>query len=122
MALKPEQLVAIGFLSQPNRTGKTMEEIAQECGVTRATLYNWLNNDEFDAELRKQTKRNVSKLIPDVVDAMYRASVEDKNAASAKLLLTMSEMLTDKVEVETKDSGKVPDVEELKRLLADDSE
>jgi predicted transcriptional regulator len=119
MALRPEQLVAIGYLSQPNKGGKTMNEIAAECGVSRQAVYKWTQDDEFDAELRRQTKRNVSKLVPDVVNAMYDASVADKNAAAAKLILTMAEMLTDKVEVDTKGSDKTPSIDELKRLIAD---
>lgn len=34
--------------------GKSMTDIAKICGVGRATLYNWLDNKEFKAELDKQ--------------------------------------------------------------------
>lgn len=34
--------------------GKSMTDIAKICGVGRATLYNWLDNKEFKAELEKQ--------------------------------------------------------------------
>lgn len=117
MTLKPEQLIAIGYLSQPNKGGKTIAEIAKECGVTERTIYNWLNDDEFDEELRRQTKKNVSRLIPDVVSAMKETAVKDGNAAAAKLLLQMAGMLTDKIEVETKGNGKIPDIDELKRMI-----
>lgn len=117
--LTPEQKVAIGYLSQPKRGGKTMDEIAKECKVSRQTLYDWMRQPDFDAELRRQTARNVSKLVPDVLDAMYETSLVDKNAAAAKLILQVAGMLTDKLEVETKNTTEVPDLEELKRMVAE---
>ncbi|MCG5252610.1 phBC6A51 family helix-turn-helix protein [Brevibacillus agri] len=117
--LTPEQKVAIGYLSQPKRGGKTMDEIAKECKVSRQTLYDWMRQSDFDAELRRQTARNVSKLVPDVLDAMYETSLVDKNAAAAKLILQVAGMLTDKLEVETKNTTEVPDLEELKRMVAE---
>ncbi|WP_338461576.1 phBC6A51 family helix-turn-helix protein [Brevibacillus borstelensis] len=117
--LTPEQKVAIGYLSQPKRGGKTMDEIAKECKVSRQTLYDWMRQPDFDAELRRQTARNVSKLVPDVLDAMYETSLVDKNAAAAKLILQVAGMLTDKLEVETKKTTEVPDLEELKRMVAE---
>lgn len=119
MALKPEQLVAIEYMSQPNNGGKTIIEIAKECGVTDRTIRNWVKDPEFDEELRKQTKMNVSKLVPDVIKAMYDTSVKEGNAAAAKLILTMAGMLTDKIEVESKGGDKAPDMAELKRMLSE---
>ncbi|MMZ68283.1 hypothetical protein D1872_309530 [compost metagenome] len=49
---------------------------------------------------------------------MARAAVEDRNAAAAKLLLTMTEMLTEKIDVTKTDSSAL-DREELERKLAD---
>jgi len=117
--LTPEQKVAIGYLSQPKRGGKTMEEIAKECNVSRQTLYDWTRQSYFDAELKRQTARNVSKLVPDVLDAMYETTLVDKNAAAAKLILQVAGMLTDKLEVETKSTTEVPDLDELKRMVAE---
>jgi predicted transcriptional regulator len=75
MALKPEQLIAIGYLSQPNNGGKTHEEIAKECGVTDRTIRNWI--------------------------------------------FTMAEMLTEKLEVDSKVKTDVPNVDELKRMISE---
>lgn len=96
-----------------------MEEIAKECNVSRQTLYDWTRQSYFDAELKRQTARNVSKLVPDVLDAMYETTLVDKNAAAAKLILQVAGMLTDKLEVETKSTTEVPDLDELKRMVAE---
>ncbi|HJV46634.1 MAG TPA: phBC6A51 family helix-turn-helix protein [Bacillota bacterium] len=100
--LKPEQLKAIFYLAQPNKGGKTMEQIAKECGVTVQTIYNWKNNDAFEAERVKQMLRNVLDDVPDVQKAMVNAAIKEGNAAAAKLIFQQAGMLTDKVEVETK--------------------
>ncbi|WP_276913159.1 phBC6A51 family helix-turn-helix protein [Aneurinibacillus aneurinilyticus] len=118
--LTTEQLTAIHYLSQPNKGGKTIEEIAKECGVSDRTVYRWMNDDTFDKELRRQAQRNVSKLVPDVVQAMYATAIKEGNAAAAKLILTVAGMLTDKIEVETKSSDAIPDIEEMRRMLAED--
>lgn len=36
--------------------------IAKECGVSENTVYNWLHNDEFLAELQKKQRRMFTKL------------------------------------------------------------
>jgi predicted transcriptional regulator len=121
-ALPPEQLLAIGYLSQPNKGGKTMAEIAQECGVTERTLYNWQKEDRFITELNRQSKLNVSGLVPDVVQAMYQTSLTDGNAAAAKLILTMAGVLQERIEVETKSSGDLPDLDDMRRMLEEEAE
>lgn len=121
--LSAEQLIAIGHLAQPNNGGKTLGEIAKECGVSERTLYNWRQDALFDRELIAQMKRNVRDMIPAVNKAMYDTAIKDGNAAAAKLLYQQVGLLTDKVEVETKASGEVPDIDELKRMVAEmDSE
>lgn len=36
--------------------------IAKECGVSENTVYNWLHNDEFLAELQRKQRRMFSKV------------------------------------------------------------
>lgn len=36
--------------------------IAKECGVSENTVYNWLHNDEFLAELQKRQRRMFTRL------------------------------------------------------------
>jgi hypothetical protein len=48
--------------------------------------------------------------------AMVDVAIRDGNAAAAKLILTMAEQLTEKVEVETKRTD-APDIDELRRMI-----
>lgn len=114
--LTTDQLTAIEWLSQPNKGGKTIAQIAEVCGVTERTIYNWLRDDTFDAELRKASKRKASQYVPDVMNAMVKTAISEGNAAAAKLILQMAEMLTDKHEVVTA-TKEVPDIDELRRLI-----
>jgi transcriptional regulator with XRE-family HTH domain len=106
MALKPEQLLCIEYLAQPKQAGYTMQEIADQCGVSRKTLYEWKKKPEFEAELRRQIKTQVLGKVPDVFDHMYKASQSEGNAAAAKLILQAAEMLTDKLEVKSTGDDK----------------
>jgi predicted transcriptional regulator len=117
--LSPEQYVAIGYLAQPHNGGKTIAEIAQECGVSERTIYNWKNDEAFEKELIAQMRRNVRDMIPAVNRAMFDTAIKEGNAAAAKLLLQQVGLLTDKVEVETKTTAEVPDLDELKRMVAE---
>ena len=117
--LTTEQYIAIGYLAQPQQGGKTVAEIAKECNVSERTIYNWKNDSAFEKELIAQMRRNVRDMIPAVNKAMFDTAVKDGNAAAAKLLFQQVGLLTDKVEVETKATGEVPDIDELKRMVAE---
>ncbi|MCR8939834.1 phBC6A51 family helix-turn-helix protein [Brevibacillus laterosporus] len=117
--LTPEQYIAIGYLAQPQQGGKTIAEIAKECNVSERTIYNWKNDSAFEKELIAQMRRNVRDVIPAVNKAMFDTAVKEGNAAAAKLLFQQVGLLTDKVEVETKATGEVPDIDELKRMVAE---
>lgn len=117
--LEAHHLIAIHYLAQPRRGGKTMEEIAKECGVDRRTLYKWLRDPLFERELKKEIARQSMNRLPEVLESMADAAVEDRNAAAAKLVLQVHGMLTDKLEVEQKQIENVPDIEELKRMVAE---
>ena len=115
--LSADQTVAIEWLSQPNRGGKTYEEIAIICGVHFNTLGNWRKDAFFDRELKRAIIRNNSDRLPELVASLTEIAIRDGNAAMAKLALQVNDMLTDKVEVETKDSG-VTDVDALRQRIA----
>ncbi|MGG0757552.1 phBC6A51 family helix-turn-helix protein [Brevibacillus laterosporus] len=117
--LTTEQYIAIGYLAQPQQGGKTVAEIAKECNVSERTIYNWKNDSAFEKELLAQMRRNVRDMIPAVNKAMFDTAVKEGNAAAAKLLFQQVGLLTDKVEVETKATGEVPDIDELKRMVAE---
>jgi hypothetical protein len=125
MALKQlnaEHYTAISLLSLPKSQRPLIKDIAAECGVTEQSIYNWKKDPLFERELKRQIVRNTIDRLPDVFDKVPDIIIEQGNAAMFKTLLQAHDMLTDKVEVETKTSGAVPDVEEMKRLLAEDCE
>ncbi|MEW9700717.1 phBC6A51 family helix-turn-helix protein [Paenibacillus sp. SI8] len=100
--LKPEQYVAIEWLSQIKHGGKTLEEIAELCGVTRQCLWSWRRDDEFQHELKREIVRNTMSRLPEVLEAMADSAITLKSAAAAKLILQANEIITDKVLIEQK--------------------
>lgn len=118
-SLNTEHYIAIGYLAQPRQGGKTNEEIAKECGVDVRTLYRWKRDPLFERELKREIARQSAARLPEVLESMADAAIVDKNAAAAKLVLQVNEMLTDKVEVEQRTQTDVPDIEELKRMVAE---
>lgn len=114
--LTQEQYDAISWLAQPKRGGKTYEEIAAIVGVHRATLFEWKKNATFEAELKRQMVRNSQEKLPELIESLAVIAMRDGNAAMAKLALQINGLLTDKVEVETKDSGGT-DVEALRQRI-----
>ncbi|MGR6336430.1 phBC6A51 family helix-turn-helix protein [Priestia megaterium] len=94
--LNENQYKAIGLLLE----GKKNVEIAEELGVHRNTVTNWLKEDLFQSELRKAATRHSQHRLGELVERMYSTAINDGSAAMAKLLLQMQGMLTDKVSVE----------------------
>lgn len=114
--LTAEQFIAIEWLAKPRKGGKTYEEIATICGVTARTLENWRKDATFDAEFKRAIVRENSAKLPELVDSLSTIAIRDGNAAMAKLALQVSGMLTDKVEVETKD-GEGTDLAALRARI-----
>ena len=107
MALKrlsTEHYHAIKLLSQPKQGGLTAEQIAQEVGVGRTTIFNWKKDPLFERELKREMVRNAQSRLPEVLDNIYRVAAETENAAMAKLVLQLNEMLTEKHEVSAVDN------------------
>lgn len=102
MHLRTEHLMAINYLSEPRRGGLTMQQIADKCGVSRQTLYDWQDNPVFAAELKKRMIRKSRLHLPDMISEAVKGVTEDRNAAMFKLFLQMNDMLTDAVSVEEK--------------------
>jgi predicted DNA-binding protein YlxM (UPF0122 family) len=115
--LEAHHLIAIGYLSLPKRGGKTMEEIAHECGVSRQSIYDFLKDDLFEKELKKQMVRNTQEKLPDLLESLVDIAMRDGNAAMAKLALQVNGMLTDKLEVETKSGNDAGDIEAMKERI-----
>ncbi|WP_440961258.1 phBC6A51 family helix-turn-helix protein [Paenibacillus nitricinens] len=121
MALKrlnPEHLIAIRYLALPNRGGLTIEQIAQECGVSRQAVWNWRSDPLFESELKKQIRRNLLDRVPSIGAAMADAAEAEHNAAAAKLVLQMTDVLTERIDVTTTE-GTSLNREELDRKIAE---
>ena len=59
MALSDSQVKGIALMLEGTHTKK---EVAKLAGVTENTVYNWLKNDDFLAELQKQQRRVFTSL------------------------------------------------------------
>lgn len=121
MALKrlnAEHYIAIGELARVKSERKTAEEIAALCGVSRATIFNWKKDPLFERELKRQIVRNGQSMLPEVIDNMYRVAAETENAAMAKLVLQMNDLLTEKHEVVAGEKGTDIDFDALDDDLA----
>ncbi|WJX07525.1 phBC6A51 family helix-turn-helix protein [Bacillus cereus] len=121
MALKrlnTEHLTAIKWLALPNKGGKTNDEIAALCGVSRQSIHNWRKDPLFERELKKEMVRNSQDQLPELIASLSEIAIRDGNAAMAKLALQINGMLTDKVEVETKAKTGEINYEELDEEIA----
>ncbi|WP_340030080.1 phBC6A51 family helix-turn-helix protein [Paenibacillus sp. FSL H7-0940] len=113
-ALTAGQITVIQHLSLPKAERPSVDQIAEEVGVSRSTIYAWQKDPDFIAELKAQIVRNNVGELPELVGALTRMALEDKSAAMAKLALQVHGMLTDKVEVQTQASPQTTDVEALR--------
>lgn|SRR5690606_17126835 len=73
--------------------GKTNTAIAEELGISRMTLYNWTRNPEWKNAFKNMLRTHSGSRLRDVIDSMTDAAIVDRNAAAAKLLLEMNQML-----------------------------
>jgi hypothetical protein len=99
--LRAEHYIAIEYLALPKKERPTIEHIAEKCEVSKQTIHNWKKNPAFEAELKRQIIRNTQKHLPDLTQAMVKHASKG-NAAMAKLVLQMNDMLTDAVSVDEK--------------------
>ncbi|MGB9945348.1 phBC6A51 family helix-turn-helix protein [Bacillus subtilis] len=118
--LSEKQIAAIEFLSQPNRGGMTYDQIADEVGVTRQTLHNWRNNDDFYEELKRRIKKQSAERMPDIIASIPDHIINDGNAAMLRTYMQWHDMLTERAEVDVKNDGNnIADIKaEIERLRA----
>jgi len=111
--LNEKQIAAIEYLSLPKRGGLTYAEIAERVGVTERQLYNWRQDATFMDEVVKRTIRRTAEYLPDIMASVPKHIIQDGNAAMLRTYLQSIGALTDKVEVETKDSAGA-DIESMR--------
>lgn len=114
--LKPEQYNAIEWLAQPKHGGKTYDEIAELCGVSRQTLWQWRRSEEFQTEMKREVVRYTSDRLGDVMNAMVNSAITLNSAAAAKLIMEANGMLSSKIELTTKPEQAV-DIETLRKRI-----
>ncbi|KKO54503.1 phBC6A51 family helix-turn-helix protein [Paenibacillus sp. DMB20] len=115
-SLTQEQYDAIAYMALPKKGGLTYDQLAEKIGVHRATIFEWKKNPAFEAELKRQMIRNSQDKLPELIESLADIAIRDGNAAMAKLALQINGLLTEKVEVETKDSGGT-DIDALRQRL-----
>jgi AcrR family transcriptional regulator len=103
--LTDKQYAAIAILATPGRSGLTYDEVAERVGVSRQALYEWRNQDAFNDEMKKQVLRNAVEYLPDMFASIPKHVIEDGNAALFRTYIQSLGMLTEKVEVESKNAG-----------------
>lgn len=86
--------------------GKTNKEAAELLGVHRNTISNWRRNPEWQEEYKRRAIERTHSRLPQLLDAMMDEAINNGNAAMSKLLLQVNGLLTDKVEVQSKNTGK----------------
>lgn len=111
------QYAAIAILSQPKRGGLTLDEVAEQVGVSRQALYNWRSDDRFNDELKRKIMRDTIDRLPEVMASVPDHIIDQGNAAMLRTLLQAQGLLTEKVEVEQRNTSEV-DIEAIRARLA----
>lgn len=111
--LNEKQIAAIAIMALPKRGGLTYEQIAEQVGVARSTIFEWKKDETFNEELKRQIVRNTIDDLPEIMASVKGHIVDTGNAAMLRTLLQAHGMLTEKVEVENKGDGAA-DVSDIK--------
>ncbi|OXM82499.1 phBC6A51 family helix-turn-helix protein [Paenibacillus rigui] len=92
--LTHEQLTAIEYLSLPRNGGRSLEDIASECGISVRTLYDWRSSELFAAEVRRRTMQRVAEHLPAVMDTLTRKAMEGSSIRAVETWLKAQGMLS----------------------------
>lgn len=110
--LNDKQIAAITILSQPKRGGLTFKQVAEHVGVSEQSIHNWRKQDAFNDELKREIVRTTLDRLPDIMQSIPDHIINDGNAALFRTLLQAHGLLTDRVEVTSKDGQT--DVDSIK--------
>jgi hypothetical protein len=67
--------------------GKNVAETAEEVGISRRQLYRWMEKPLFSQTMNKMIVNNTKHKVSEVIDAIIKAAVEDRNAQAGRLIL-----------------------------------
>lgn len=110
------QYAAIVLLSIPERGGLTFEEVANKVGVSRQTLATWRKDETFTKALKDEIVRATIDDLPEIFASLKGHIVQTGNAALFRTLLQAHDMLTEKLEVDSK-GGQSADIDEMKAKI-----
>lgn len=111
------QQAAILILAQPKRGGMSYIQVADAVGVHRDTLQNWRKRDDFNDELKAQVMRNTLDRFPEIMESIPDHIIKEGNAAMFRTFLQAHNMLTEKVELDSKQSQAI-DVDSIMERLS----
>ena len=111
--LSEKQIAAIEYLSLPKRGGMTYAVVAELVGVTERQLYNWRQDEDFMDAVVKRTIRKAAEYLPDIMASVPKHIIEDGNAAMLRTYMQSIGALTDKIEIDSKDSS-AEDVDKMR--------
>lgn len=114
-ALTATQYEAIELLILRGKQRMTKGAIATKLGINVRTLRRWELDPMFGAEYKRLVVQSTTSRMPEILDALADAVIEDRNAGAAKILLQMHGMLKQTVEVTR--TEKLIDRDELQRRL-----
>ena len=111
--LNEKQIAAIEFLSLPQRGGMTYAQIAEQVGVSERQLYTWRQDEDFMDAVVKRTIRKAAEYLPDIMASVPKHIIEDGNAAMLRTYMQSIGALTEKLEIDSKDSS-AEDVDKMR--------
>lgn len=120
MELDARHYKVIEYLAQPKKGGLTMKQIAEEAGVTERTIYMWKKNPVFAKEFKKTIIQGTHDKLADVTAAMIKEVEVNGNAAMAKLIFQMNDMLPGSSESVADKLGSKPrqsDIEAMQKRI-----
>ncbi|SHE66595.1 Helix-turn-helix of insertion element transposase [Seinonella peptonophila] len=97
--------------------GRTMQQIADEIGVNRTTIYTWIGRPDFKREYNNMVISETKSQLSDVLQSMVDAAVEDRSAAAAKIILEANEVLGKKEDSKIEVHNNTVDVTELRARI-----
>ncbi|HDR7502776.1 TPA: helix-turn-helix domain-containing protein [Bacillus toyonensis] len=108
------QQKAIQLIIMKDVTGKTMNDIADELGVDRSTIYDWqYKNPRFIEELNVQAEKVMDSFLVDCYGVLQEIVFDKKQSTKDRLsaidkVLKIKGKYVDKVEIDDKSKGVTP--------------
>ncbi|MBG0916236.1 hypothetical protein [Exiguobacterium sp. SRB7LM] len=101
--LSVAQHQAIQYMTLGDSNGRPMTDIqiAEACGVHRNTVRAWRRQTLFEDAYKQAVIAVSADRLPEMLEAMADAVINDGNAAAAKLLLQVNGLIGSKIAVVT---------------------